>query len=78
MDMDMSMSMNTPAPAEPTSVHLNSEGPMSYFAYDEHRGTILAHISLMVAAWCFLLPTCKYQHGLIGTTRSGMKTNWRF
>ncbi|CAI7607643.1 unnamed protein product [Penicillium pancosmium] len=54
MNMDMSMNMKTPASTEPA--HPNSEGPMSYFAYDKHRGAILAHISLMVAAWCFLLP----------------------
>jgi hypothetical protein len=61
MDMDMNTSMNKPASAEPA--HPNSEGPMSYFAYDKHRGAILAHISLMIAAWCLLLPTCKCQHG---------------
>lgn len=73
MNMDMNMNMKTPASADP--VHPNSEGPMSYVAYDKHRGAILAHIGLMVAAWCFLLPICKYQHGQIGTTRIGMETN---
>lgn len=66
MEMDMDMSMNTPSPspslAPSASAHPNSEGPMSYFAYDKHRGAILAHISLMVVAWCFLLPTCECKH----------------
>ncbi|OJJ40305.1 hypothetical protein ASPWEDRAFT_102709 [Aspergillus wentii DTO 134E9] len=30
--------------------------PMSYFAYGKHSGTIIAHIGLMVLAWCFVLP----------------------
>lgn len=61
MDMDMDMGMNSSAPTSSESVHPNSEGPMSYFAYGKHRGTVMAHVGLMIAAWCFLLPTgmCK-------------------
>lgn len=35
-------------------------GPMSYFAYGKHSGTILAHIVLMVLAWFFILPVGTY------------------
>lgn len=31
--------------------------PMSYFAYGKHSSTIIAHIVLMVLAWCFVLPS---------------------
>ncbi|KAL5340572.1 hypothetical protein BJX70DRAFT_101128 [Aspergillus crustosus] len=34
----------------------HGDGPMSYFAYGQHSGTIVAHIALMVLAWCFVLP----------------------
>lgn len=72
MNMDMDMGMNKSQPTAPA--HPNSEGPMSYFAYDKHRSIILAHIGLMVAAWCFTLPI-----GTRGTPREStlgrMKTN---
>lgn len=29
---------------------------LSYFAYGEHSGSIMAHIVLEVLAWCFVLP----------------------
>lgn len=32
------------------------DSPMSYFAYGKHSGTVIAHIGLMVLAWCFILP----------------------
>lgn len=56
-DMDMNMDMTSSAPTLSESAHPNSEGPMSYFAYGKHQGTVMAHIGLMIAAWCFLLPT---------------------
>ncbi|KAJ5224368.1 uncharacterized protein N7469_007871 [Penicillium citrinum] len=56
-DMDMNMDMTSSAPTSSESAHPNSEGPMSYFAYGKHQGTVMAHIGLMIAAWCFLLPT---------------------
>ncbi|KAL4920279.1 hypothetical protein BDW62DRAFT_14691 [Aspergillus aurantiobrunneus] len=60
MDMNMDMDMDhtnmtsshghaQPAPSE--------NSPMSYFAYGKHKGWIVAHIALMVVAWCFVLPT---------------------
>ncbi|OAX77660.1 hypothetical protein ACJ72_08039 [Emergomyces africanus] len=39
-----------------TSSSPNSSGPMSYFAYQKHAGSIIAHIALMVIAWFFILP----------------------
>ncbi|KAJ5768893.1 hypothetical protein N7520_003452 [Penicillium odoratum] len=36
--------------------HINSNGHMSYFAYDKHSDTIMAHITLMMLGWCFVLP----------------------
>ncbi|CAG8025636.1 unnamed protein product [Penicillium olsonii] len=53
MDMDMDMTHSAP---KPTATHANSDGPMSYFAYGKHSSSIIAHIVLMVAAWCFVLP----------------------
>ncbi|KAL4944862.1 hypothetical protein BDV06DRAFT_186291 [Aspergillus oleicola] len=52
--MDMAAPSATPTPA-PSPVTDNS--PMSYFAYGKHTGWIVAHIALMVVAWCFVLPT---------------------
>lgn len=40
---------NGPTPSDGSS-------PMSYFAYQEHAGSIVAHIVLMVIAWFFILP----------------------
>lgn len=61
MDTGMSMDMhsNTTAPAPDAMAHENNEGPLSYFAYGKHSSTILAHIALMVLAWCFVLPAGK-------------------
>lgn len=57
-DMDMSMDMSGHghnATAQP-STEPAEDSPMSYFAYGKHSGTIIAHIGLMVLAWCFILP----------------------
>jgi len=57
MDMGMGMDMNSGADATPSpTAHPNSEGPMSYFAYGKHSGTIMAHIALMMLGWCIVLP----------------------
>ena len=55
MDMDMSMDMAHSAPT-PTASPGTSDGPMSYFAYGKHSSSVIAHIALMVVAWCFVLP----------------------
>lgn len=55
MDMDMSMDMAHGAPT-PTASPGTSDGPMSYFAYGKHSSSVIAHIALMVVAWCFILP----------------------
>ncbi|KAJ5349309.1 hypothetical protein N7541_007036 [Penicillium brevicompactum] len=55
MDMDMSMDMAHSAPT-PTASPGTSDGPMSYFAYGKHSSSVIAHIALMVVAWCFILP----------------------
>lgn len=50
---------STPIPTAPTALASQtpqSESATSYFAYGEHSGTILAHIGLMILAWCFVLP----------------------
>ncbi|KAJ5086918.1 hypothetical protein NUU61_008225 [Penicillium alfredii] len=62
MDMDMDMHMNhgaetsstTPQPT--ASAPAATSSPMSYFVYEKHSGTIMAHIALMVVGWCFVLP----------------------
>ncbi|KAI2795160.1 hypothetical protein POX_a01765 [Penicillium oxalicum] len=59
MDMDMDMSMGAGAAAitssAPTTPH-GDDGPMSYFAYSKHTTAIMAHIALMMLAWCIVLP----------------------
>ncbi|CAG8927891.1 unnamed protein product [Penicillium salamii] len=52
-EMDMNMAHSAP---EPSTNPGTSDGPMSYFAYGKHSSSIIAHIALMVAAWCFVLP----------------------
>lgn len=54
MDMDMNMNMDNTTQMQP-------DGPMSYFAYGKHSSSIIAHIALMVAGWCFILPIGKRQ-----------------
>ncbi|KAH2232825.1 hypothetical protein V6Z96_005778 [Aspergillus fumigatus] len=56
MEMDMGMNMEDTAKSEPPK-DANDESPLSYFAYGKHSGTIMAHIALMIIAWCFVLPT---------------------
>lgn len=59
MDMDMHMSSGADATPSPAA-HPNSEGPMSYFAYGKHSGTIMAHIALMMLGWCIVLPAGEF------------------
>ena len=63
MDMEMTMEMdmgsgNLTASNAAVKAELDN-WPMSYFAYGKHSGTIIAHIVLMVVAWCFVLPSGK-------------------
>lgn len=37
-------------------------GTTSYFAYDKHVGSIIAHIVLMFVAWFFVLPVGMYPY----------------
>ncbi|OJJ84567.1 Ytp1 family protein [Aspergillus glaucus CBS 516.65] len=49
----------TPLPsAQPSATPQVSsdDSPMSYFAYGNHTGTIVAHVALMILGWCFVLP----------------------
>ena len=57
-DMDAGAAA-TPAATAVTIPYINSNGPMSYFAYDKHSDTIMAHIALMMLGWCFVLPAGK-------------------
>lgn len=58
MDSGMDMSSHDSQPKENTES--TDDSPMSYFAYGKHSGAIMAHIGLMVAAWCFILPIGKF------------------
>ncbi|PWY94430.1 integral membrane protein [Aspergillus sclerotioniger CBS 115572] len=53
MDMDMSHSEST----QESHTDDDNDSLMSYFAYGKHSGAIVAHIGLMILAWCFILPT---------------------
>lgn len=68
MDMDMDMSMGAGAAAitssAPTTPH-GDDGPMSYFAYSKHTTAIMAHIALMMLAWCIVLPAGKQDSKMI-------------
>lgn len=58
MNMDMGMGMgggSGDAKPEP-SAEPAADSPMSYFAYGQHSGTIIAHVAFMILAWCFVLP----------------------
>ncbi|RAL03792.1 Ytp1 family protein [Aspergillus ibericus CBS 121593] len=57
MDMDMNMDMSHSDSTQDSHTDENDESLMSYFAYGKHSGAIMAHIGLMVLAWCFVLPT---------------------
>lgn len=52
-DDNMDMGADAPAPAPIEAV------PQSYFRYEEHSRTMLAHIALMVIGWAFVLPVGK-------------------
>ncbi|KAL5355182.1 hypothetical protein BJX96DRAFT_3256 [Aspergillus floccosus] len=55
--MDMGdMDMHASHPEHESHADASGDSPMSYFAYGKHSGTIMAHIALMVLAWCFVLP----------------------
>lgn len=67
MNMDSSSSMHmghghgeTAQATATAAVHPAEAWPMSYFSHGEHSGTIIAHIALMILAWCFVLPTGDY------------------
>lgn len=56
MDMNMDQGHgHGDAPAEAPK-DTGDPADLSYFAYGEHSGMILAHIILMVLSWCFILP----------------------
>lgn len=58
--MDSSMQMGHGEDAQATAAVNPAEAwPMSYFSYGEHSGTIIAHVALMILAWCFVLPIGK-------------------
>lgn len=65
MDMDMNMDMGggaakpEPSASPSASAEPDDNSPMSYFAYGQYPGTIIAHIALMILAWCFVLPAGK-------------------
>lgn len=49
--------------AQPTPyVNPAESWPTSYFSNGEHSGPIIAHIALMVLAWCFVLPIGESTH----------------
>ncbi|KAL4743615.1 hypothetical protein BDV11DRAFT_177880 [Aspergillus similis] len=54
MDMDH---MDMGASHENAQPETSDDSPISYFAYGQYTGWIVAHIALMVVAWCFVLPT---------------------
>ena len=59
MDMGMGMGMNSTQKQPESHADASDDSPMSYFAYGKHSSTIMAHIALMVLAWCFILPVGK-------------------
>lgn len=59
--MDMGdMDMHASHPEHESHADTSDDSPMSYFAYGKHSSTIVAHIALMVLAWCFVLPIGKH------------------
>ncbi|KAJ5097190.1 hypothetical protein N7456_007911 [Penicillium angulare] len=84
MDMDMGMGMGmimdvhtTSSAATATSsvsTSAQSNGSTSYFAYGQHSTTIIAHIALMIIAWCFVLPPAV----LLSTGRSRLALPLQF
>ena len=67
MEMDGDMHASAPTATASASPVATTKGdyPMSYFAYQKHSGTILAHIVLMVLAWFFVLPVGMHSHSKI-------------
>ena len=49
-----------PSPSASAAAGDADPGPMSYFAYGNHTGTIVAHVVLMIVAWFFVLPVGTY------------------
>ncbi|KAL1997696.1 hypothetical protein VTN02DRAFT_1033 [Thermoascus thermophilus] len=56
--MDMNMDQDHGHGDAPADAPKDTGDPadLSYFAYGQHSGMILAHIILMVLSWCFILP----------------------
>lgn len=54
--MDMGSATASTVAAMPSSTQRSWDAPMSYFVYSDHSGWMIAHISLMVLAWFFILP----------------------
>ncbi|KAE8150429.1 hypothetical protein BDV25DRAFT_172169 [Aspergillus avenaceus] len=54
--MDMDMDLNKAQEKTHSHAEDTDDSPMSYFAYGKHSSAIVAHIGLMVLAWCFILP----------------------
>jgi len=59
MDMGTDMDMQSGMIIGVTEPQPEVDFPQSYFSYPEHRGTLLAHISLMLLAWVVVLPIGK-------------------
>ncbi|OJD15821.1 hypothetical protein AJ78_03964 [Emergomyces pasteurianus Ep9510] len=53
---DSSNDLNNNNNSTSSSPAPDSSGSLSYFAYQKHAGSIIAHIALMVIAWFFILP----------------------
>ncbi|KAL3480645.1 hypothetical protein BJX99DRAFT_219969 [Aspergillus californicus] len=68
-DMDMTSH-------EPAQTQTSDNSPMSYFAHGKHTGWIVAHIVLMVVAWCFVLPISVMLS--IGRSRLALLSNFVF
>lgn len=49
--MEGAMNMSAQQPGNDTQDY-----PPSYFSHPEHRGTLVAHVALMVLGWVFVLP----------------------
>lgn len=58
--MDMGMKMTSGMAIDVTDPKPEVDFPPNYFSHSEHRGVLLAHISLMVLAWVVLLPIGKF------------------
>jgi hypothetical protein len=74
-DMDMGMDMNGTHAQPESHAEGSNDSPMSYFAHGKHSGTIMAHIGLMVLAWCFILPVGKNSRPLLFPPLFSAKTD---